>query len=107
VRSLRDSTKLKNIISEFAIDKELLIEKAIYQATPDKFLDVTMIVQKMVTNNSLVITSSNSLAGDPLRYTIKNLIINYKFGKNNETKIVTVPETKTLTLKYKDFIEIK
>ncbi len=61
----------------------------------------------MVTNNSLIITSSNSLAGDPLRYMIKNLIIIYRFGKENEQKTVTVPETKTLTLKYKDIIEIK
>jgi hypothetical protein len=106
-RSLWDITKLKNLFSEFLSDKELLIDKAIYQATPDNYLDVTTVVQKMVANNSLIITSSNSLAGDPLRYTIKNLIISYRFGKENEQKTVTVPETQTLTLKYKDIIEIK
>ena len=107
VKNLWDSTKLKSLFSEFSTDKELIIEKAIYQAIPGTSFDVTLIVQKMVINNSLIITSSNSLAGDPLKDTIKNLIIDYKFGKRNEIKTVIVPETMTLTLKYKDIIEIK
>jgi hypothetical protein len=106
VKSLWDNTKLPNLFKEFSRDKELIIDEAIYKATEDNFFNVTLIAQQMIKNNSLTITSSNSLAGDPLQYTIKNLIIKYRFGKENDPQTVVIPEYKTLTLKYNNEIEI-
>lgn len=102
VKHLYNSSGMKNLRDEMTA-KGLVIEEALY-VTIDKntahtnFKNVTDIAQKMVKNNSLTITSSNSLAGDPHEKFHKNLIIKYRFGKG-ESKEVVVPEHETITIK--------
>jgi hypothetical protein len=102
VKHLYNSKGLKNIRDEVST-KGLVIEEALY-VTIDKntvttnFKNVTDIAQKMVKNNSLTITSSNSLAGDPHKQVHKNLVIKYRFG-SGESKTITVPEHKTVTIR--------
>lgn len=102
LKHIYDATGLKNLQDEMRT-KKLIIEEALY-VTSDKnntetnFKNVTTLAQKMVKNNSLTITSSNSLAGDPHKNYLKNLNIKYRFGRG-DIKMVTVPEHKTVTIR--------
>jgi hypothetical protein len=58
--------------------KTLNILSAKYGAN-NSFIDVTSKAKAMVQNNSLTITASNSLAGDPIVGIEKKLIIEYQF----------------------------
>ena len=101
VKHIWDSTKLMNLKDEM-IAKRLIIEEAIYVTidanTADRnFIDVTRVAKKMVKKDTLTITSSNSLSGDPHINFGKNLVIKYRFG-SGELKTITVPEHKTVTI---------
>lgn len=87
-----------NINNEDDNKFKLIIEKALYKTNNSSF-DVTSQLQNMVSNQSLTITASNKLAGDPDPGVTKVLEILYKFGNGKTNKIV-ITEGNTETLKY-------
>ena len=77
---------------------ELIIEKASYKTEKASF-DVTNKLQSMISNQSLTITASNKLSGDPDPGVVKVLEVFYRFG-NNKTKKIEIQEGDTETIKY-------
>ncbi|MEI7575398.1 MAG: glycosyl hydrolase [Armatimonadota bacterium] len=76
----------------------LTILKAIYGDAPTgRVKDVTSILARAVTANTIRIVASNSdLGGDPVPQVVKTLTITYKLGE--ETKSVTLPENAMFTI---------
>ena len=91
---------LKELSKELTRDTELIIEEAVYKANDAKFFNVTEKLKEMILKNTLKVTSSNFLAGDPLFGVPKSLIINYRFGMDNELQTTEVKENDTVLIKY-------
>jgi hypothetical protein len=71
---------------------KLEIVKAIYGILedPNKQVDVTEQLQKMVKNNMLIVRATNEIAGDPAPLVVKKMRIDYKW--NNEPQTIIVNE---------------
>lgn len=72
-----------------------LIKEAKY-GVENKYKDVTQLLQGMVNTNSLTVTASNALAGDPFEGKVKQLLIRYSFNGKDTEKIVNENDTITL-----------
>jgi hypothetical protein len=76
--------------------KKLSILNAKYGAN-QSFFDVTDKLKRMVIGNSLNITASNDLAGDPIVGILKKLLIEYKYdGEPQNTIEITEGTSKTI-----------
>jgi Domain of unknown function (DUF3395) len=75
----------------------LEILKAIY-GIESKEVDVTTILRNMLLNNSLTVTASNQLAGDPNPGIVKKLSIIYKYGNKEQQTEITEGEQVTLPI---------
>jgi len=73
----------------------LEIKKAVY-AAPNGEIDVTSILRKMVSDNSLTVTANNQLAGDPQYGVTKTLTIIYKYGNKAFEAKLTEGENRTI-----------
>jgi len=71
------------------------IDKATY-GKDNNVIDVTDKLQQMVKNNSLEITANNSLAGDPIVGTAKELVIDYAINGITKKEIIKEKETKII-----------
>lgn len=71
------------------------IDKATY-GKDNNVIDVTDKLQQMVKNNSLEITANNSLAGDPMVGTAKELVIDYTINGITKKEIIKEKETKII-----------
>jgi len=91
---------LKELSKELSRDTELIIEEAVYKANDVKFFNVTEKLKEMILKNTLKVTSSNFLAGDPLYGVPKSLIISYRFGKDNQIQSTEVKENDTVLITY-------
>jgi len=76
----------------------LEIMNATYR-TDQKQLDVTDILRQMTDKNSLTVTASNKLAGDPHHGVGKKLIISYRVGQKNYMSDILEHETITIPIK--------
>jgi len=72
-------TKASGLI--FDEEKRLEIIEA-YYGLPERKIDVTSELRKLVRNNTLRVVASNDIAGDPAPNHIKSLTIRYKIGGN-------------------------
>ncbi|MBN2863378.1 MAG: hypothetical protein JXN62_09475 [Bacteroidales bacterium] len=100
VRNFWNFKAFKELSKELKRDTELVIEEAIYKANDVKYFNVTEKLKEMILKNTLKVTSSNFLAGDPLYGVPKSLIISYRFGKNSEIQTIVVKENETVVIKY-------
>ncbi|MCS7306867.1 MAG: HEAT repeat domain-containing protein [Thermoguttaceae bacterium] len=73
----------------------LIIQKARY-GKGDQWVDVTEKLSAAISNNTLKITASNELAGDPAPGIVKQLEITYQLG--DQTRTVVVPEGQAIEL---------
>lgn len=73
----------------------LSIKKARY-GKGDRWVDVTERLSAAISNNTLKITASNALAGDPAPQVVKELEITYQLG--DQTHKVVVPENDSIEL---------
>lgn len=74
--------------------RKLVILRAVYGLLedPQRTVDVTSQVSRMVENNSLSVLASNHLAGDPAPYIVKKLRVDYTLDGFPGTKIVNEGE---------------
>jgi len=86
--------------NKLLLKREPLLEilNATY-GTEQKQLDVTDILRQMVIKNSLTVTASNKLAGDPHYGEGKKLIISYRIGQKNYKSEILEHETMTIPVK--------
>jgi hypothetical protein len=87
-----DENKIKYTDYNF---KHLIINNATYGAN-NKVFDVTDKLNTLIRNNSLTIRASNDIAGDPIHGTVKQLVVNYSFGKTS--KEIVIKENKILKI---------
>jgi hypothetical protein len=97
LKNIWDKSKIKLWFDALSDADNLILENAEYK-TPNKSINVTEKLSKMISKNQLTITASNDLAGDPELGTEKVLVIKYRFGKGN-SEIIEIPETKTITIR--------
>jgi len=72
--------------------KELSIISAKYGAL-DRWIDVTEKVREQIDNNTLEITASNAIAGDPIYGVAKTLNLEYTLGGEHKTAVFRVGVT--------------
>lgn len=73
---------------------KLEIVKAVYGILedPNRQVDVTEHLRKMVKNNMLLVQASNAIAGDPAPLVVKKMRIDYKWNDQPQTLIVNENE---------------
>ncbi len=102
-RELRGPETAKALIEELAKYQSaapppkriLTIQKARY-GKGDQWVDVTEKVAAAISNNTLTLTASNDLAGDPAPGVVKQLEITYQLGDQSRT--VVVPENESIQI---------
>jgi hypothetical protein len=85
--------KLRVSVEKFT---PLMIVSAKYGAN-NSFLDLTEKLKKMIEGNSLTITASNDISGDPILGVPKELIVEYRYY-GEEIKSISIKEGQTKTI---------
>jgi len=98
-KRLQEGEQLSITADEIPLPTRLVITKAIYgDLASGAVADVTQKVVDMVKDNTLSITPSNSLLGDPAVLKQKHLRVDYTFDGKAKNKVVS--EKQTLTISY-------
>ncbi len=82
------------LLPSLEVKGKLEIVRAVYGILedPNRQVDVTAQLRKMVKNNMLIVPASNALAGDPAPFVVKKMRVDYKWNDESHTLIVNENE---------------